>query len=279
MTVLITPQKVKQEISRLPSFPQVVNELLPVLDDDGSSMMVLAQHVERDPVLTGRILSAANRLLRSEGWQEVRDVYTAASLIGFSRIREIALTTSIANLNGHFASQHFHWAHCLAAGIAAQELALRAKSDQNGALVAGLLHDIGQLWLAYFHPLEFQQVRLQVEVHNMEICEAEQMMFGMDHTKIGGIIAEHWQLPTDITAAIAHHHDPDNKLASNPTVAAVHLAEAIIQALDLPHRDMNYVFRVSSTACRTMGVHWGEESFALLGAIDARYQYALSVFP
>ncbi|MCL2022023.1 MAG: HDOD domain-containing protein [Betaproteobacteria bacterium] len=279
MTVLITPQRVKQEVSRLPAFPLVINELLHVLDDDTSSMMVLAQHVERDPVLTGRILSAANRLLRAEGWQEVRDVYTAASLIGFSRIREIVLTTCIANLNGNFASQHFHWGHCLAAGVAAQELALRAKGNQNGALVAGLLHDIGQLWLAYFYPLEFQQVRLQVEVHDMEICEAERVMFGMDHSEIGGIVAEYWQLPKDITNAIVNHHDPDDKAARNPTVAAVHLAEAIIQALDLPYRDLNYVFRVSSAACRTLGVHWGEESFALLGVIDARYQYALSVFP
>ncbi|MCL2076611.1 MAG: HDOD domain-containing protein [Betaproteobacteria bacterium] len=280
MSALITPEKIKQEISRLPAFPTIINELLAVLEDDNSSMMVLAQHVERDPVLTGNILSAANRLLRTEGWPEVRDVYTAVSLIGFSRILEIVLTTCIANFNGNFASQHFLWAHCLATGVAAQELSSKAKHNQNGALVAGLLHDIGQLWLAYFRPLEFQQARLQVEVHDADVCEAERAMFGMDHGEVGGIVAEYWHLPKDIIAAITHHHNPDDKIARDPIVAAVHLAEAIAYALDLPRRESNAVSSISGTACRTLGIRWDDEdSFALLGVIDARYQHALSVFP
>ncbi|MDR0234169.1 MAG: HDOD domain-containing protein [Zoogloeaceae bacterium] len=279
MNMLLTPQKIEQEISRLPAFPTVVNELLRDLEDENSSMMVLAQHVECDQVMTGRILAAANRFLRAEGWSEARNVYTAVSMIGFSRIRDIVLTSTIAGLNGNFASQHFHWRHCLAAGIASQELLAKVKGNQSEALVAGLLHDIGQLWLAYFCPLEFQQVRLQVEVHDTGIRDAERAMFGMDHCDVGRIIAEYWRLPKDIIAAIANHHEPDDKVALSPIAASVHLAEAIIQALDLPYRDQNCVFRISGTACRTLGIQWDEESFGLLGAIDARYQHALSVFP
>jgi len=279
MAILLTPEKIKQEVARLPAFPHVIYGLLSDLDDDNSSMMAMAQHVERDPVLAGRILSVANRLLRHEGWPEARDVYTAVSLIGFAQIREIVLTTCVSGFNRNLASQHLQWSHSLAAGIAAQELASRANCNQSEALVAGLLHDIGQFWLAYVRPLEFQQVRLQVEVHNVEIGAAECAMFGIDHCEVGRIIAEHWQLPQGITDAIAYHHAPDDKIASNPIVASVHLAEMIVQALDLPHRELNYVSRLSSIACRTLGLEWDQDNSDLLGAIDARYQYALSVFP
>jgi len=279
MTILITPEKIKQEVSRLPAFPQVVYGLLSDLEDENASMMAMAQHVERDPILAGRILSTANRLLRNEGWPEVREVYTAVSLIGFAQIREIVMTTCISGFNRNLASQHLQWAHSLATGIAAQELAARAICNQNEALIAGLMHDIGQFWLAYVRPLEFQQVRLQVEVHNVEISEAERAMFGVDHCEVGRVIAEYWQLPDEITAAIANHHAPDDKMAGNPIVASVHLAEMIVQALDLPHRDLNYVSRLSSIACRTLNIEWDKDNSALLGAIDARYQYALSVFP
>ncbi|MDR1850195.1 MAG: HDOD domain-containing protein [Zoogloeaceae bacterium] len=279
MSILITPEKIQQEVVNLPAFPPAVYGLLSDLEDENAGMMVMAQHVERDPILAGRVLSTANRLLRNEGWPEVRDVYTAVSLIGFAQIREIVLTTCISGSNKNLASQHLQWSHSLAAGIAAKELASRVKCNHDEALVAGLLHDVGQFWLAYVRPLEFQQVRLQVEVHNVEISEAERAMFGVDHCEVGRIIAEHWQLPKEITDAIAHHHAPADKIAGNPIVASVHLAEMIVQALDLPHRDLNYVSRLSSIACRALEIDWDKDNLSLLGAIDARYQYALSVFP
>jgi HD-like signal output (HDOD) protein len=102
----------------------------------------------------------------------------------------------------------------------------------------------------------------------------------MDHNEVGGIVAEYWQLPKDIVAAIANHHDANDQAAQNPVVAAVHLAEMITYALDLPRRESNSVSYISGAACRTLGIRWDDEgSFALLGVIDARYQHALSVFP
>ncbi|MDR2638084.1 MAG: HDOD domain-containing protein [Zoogloeaceae bacterium] len=278
MALIITPQDVVRRVSLLPAFPRIVSELMADLEDDSSSMMTLAQHVERDPVMTGRILSTANRMLRNEGWPEARDVYTAVSLIGFARIREIVLTTNMANFAEHFSSKHFHWGHGLAVGIAAQELAQHAGANQNCALVAGLLHDIGQLWLAHFHLLEFQQMRLQVEVHGEEVCAAERAMFGLDHCEIGRIVTECWQLPADIVAAVTHHHAPDDKVAREKMVAITHLAEMIAQSLDLPCREFNSIRRVSGVAARALGIDWNNDCSALFGAIDARYQYAAAIF-
>ncbi|GHU13369.1 HD family phosphohydrolase [Betaproteobacteria bacterium] len=265
-------------VVRLPAFPGVITELLDDLNDDNSSMLALARHVERDPVVTGRILSAANRMLRHEGWPEVRDVYTAVSLIGFSRIREIVLTTCIVSFTGIFCSKRFYWGHSLAVGIGARELAATVNVDPNTALVAGLLHDVGQLWMSYFYPLEFQQVRLLVEVHGKEVCAAEREHFGFEHCQVGEIVARHWELPADVIAAIAYHHTPDESAAKNKLVAITCMAENIANALDLPCRDVNRVDGLPPGILQTLKLDWSEDHSDLLGAIDARYQYASMIF-
>lgn len=278
MPPLFKLEDIPETVVRLPAFPGVITELLEDLDDDSSSMLALAKHVERDPVVTGRILSAANRILRYEAWPEVRDVYTAVSLIGFSRIREIVLTTCIASFTGVFCSKRFYWGHSLAVGIGARELATMVGVDPNTALVGGLLHDVGQLWMSYSHPLEFQQVRLLVEVHGKEVCAAEREYFGFDHCQVGEIVGQHWKLPTDVIAAIANHHAPDEQAAKNKMVAITCMAEQIANALDLPCRDVNRVDDLSPAILNTLALDWNEDHFDLLGTIDARYQYASMVF-
>ncbi|MDR0528629.1 MAG: HDOD domain-containing protein [Zoogloeaceae bacterium] len=275
----ITSEDIVRQVESLPAFPQIVIELMADLEDDSASMMTLARHIERDPIITGKVLAAGNRLLRHEGWPEARDVYTAVSLIGFSRVKKIVLAASIADFTVNFVGKHFHWAHSLAVGIAAQELALRVNVNPDCALVAGMLHDLGQFWLAYSYPLEFQQVRLSVEVHGADVCAAEQERFGMDHCEIGRIVAEYWRIPADLVSAIANHHAQNEKALTEKIPALTHIADVIVQALDLPRREFNRVSRISSLACRTMGINWNdEESIQILGAIDARYQYASEIF-
>ncbi|MCE1170265.1 MAG: HDOD domain-containing protein [Azovibrio sp.] len=265
-------------IARLPAFPGVISDLLADLDDDNSSMMTLARHVERDPVVTGRILSVANRMLRQEGRTEVRDVFTAVSLIGFARIRDIVLTTCIASFTSQFRGRNYYWKHSLAVGIGAQELARRVAVNQDYALVAGLLHDIGQLWMAYFHPLEFQQARLRVEVHGEPVCQAEADLFGLDHCEVGRLVAEHWGLPAEVLGAIFFHHAPDQRAAVNKLVALTHLAELIANALDLPYREENQVAYLSPTVCEVLELDWSEDLSPLLGQIEARFRYAATLF-
>ncbi len=265
-------------IARLPAFPGVITDLLADLDDDNSSMMTLARHVERDPVVTGRILSVANRMLRQEGRTEVRDVFTAVSLIGFARIRDIVLTTCIASFTSQFRGRNYYWKHSLAVGIGAQELARRVAVNQDYALVAGLLHDIGQLWMAYFHPLEFQQARLRVEVHGEPVCQAEADLFGMDHCEVGRLVAEYWNLPAEVLGAIFFHHAPDERAALSKLVALTHLAELIANALDLPYREENQVACLSPVVCEVLELDWSGDMSPLLGQIEARFRYAATLF-
>lgn len=274
----INEQDIIASMAKLPAFPRVICELMQDLDDDNSSMLTLSRHVQCDPVVTGRILAVANNLLRQEGRNEVRDVFTAVSMIGFTRIRDIVLATSVAMFAGRFHARSYFWEHSLAVGIGAQELARKVGVNQDHALVAGLLHDIGQLWMAYFHPLEFQHVRLRVEVHGEPVCLAETQQFGLHHCEVGRCVASQWGLPQEVCGAIYSHHAPDAEAGANKLIALTHLAELIANALDLPRREENQVSTLENAVSQALNLDWSQDFSPLLGRIEARYRYASPLF-
>ena len=87
----------------------------------------------------------------------------------------------------------------------------------------------------------------------------------------------HWQLPTQIVAAIAGHHVPDASLHL-PLVPVVHLAEVLSHALDLAGEEDGRIGYVSVAACEQLGIVWDASIRPLLGRIDARSRHASGVF-
>lgn len=271
MAQTITSAAVLASLSQLPAFPGIVVHILKALDDENSSMTVLVNHLQRDPVIAGRVLSAANRSSQ-HGHRNLGGISAAVSFIGMRRVREIVLATSLVDFSRQSQSGRF-WEHSLAVGICAQELAREFSLNLDYALVAGLLHDIGKLWMSYLHPSRHQEVLNLQTQSPRPLCELEREVFGMDHCQIGAIVAESWGLPADIIEAIGQHHKPD--LPELGRLAAItHVAEAISNGLDLPYREENQVVDLSENAIRVLDLDWQSDVHDLLGRMDARYQYA-----
>lgn len=278
MQLNLSDRDIIERASQLPAFPSVVNELLQTLDDENATLGALIQLVGRDPVITARVLSIANSAVMSSRMErDLRDMQVAISLIGVAKVREIVLGVSLAKFSQESrVSSHF-WQHSLAVGVAAQELARLAHVSSDYALVCGLLHDIGQLWMARFHPLEFQMVRTVASAgEGCDIIEAERAYFGVDHCHVGGVLARAWHLPAPVIMAIDHHHDaepPAEKL-----VALTHVAETLTNALDLTRQDEAKVHHVSASACQLAGIDWSQDLNYLFGKIEARAHYLGKAF-
>jgi len=278
MALLLTDQEIIERSTGMPAFPKVVTDILATLDDDGANLGSLVGHVERDPVITARILSIANSAaLAGHASSSVNDVRKAVSLIGLAKIREITLAVSLAEFAHGCRMASYFWEHSVAVGICAMELGRFTHHSSDYALVAGLLHDIGQLWMAHFYPLEFQMVRSATTTGSEGINEIERRYFGVDHCHIGRQLAIYWGLPKAVVDAIYFHHDPDPGLAEN-LVAITHVAEVLANALDLTGRDGNLVAHMSGAACEKLGIDWTQDLAPLFGRIEARTEYACRVF-
>lgn len=277
MALQVTESEVLERAAELPAFPKVVTDILETLDDEGATVGALVQHVERDPVITARVLSAANSAAMSQSGMGTQDVRKAVSRVGHARIREITLGVSLANFTKHCRMSAYFWEHSVSVGICALELSRLTHISADFALAAGLLHDVGQLWMAHFYPEQFQSVRADMACGTRDINDVEREHFGLDHCTIGELLARHWSLPESVVAAIRLHHAPDEG-ADDGLVAVTHVAEVLSNALDLTGRLDNAVANVSQAACERIGIDWSSDLGPLFGRIEARTEYACQVF-
>ncbi len=278
----LTREQVIERCGDLPVFPPLISQILETIDDPEANLTVLTRLVQLDPVISGRVLSLANMAAgRTRHISEVHDVFTATSLIGIGRVRQMALVSSVGGYFQSFGAQPHSsgfWEHSVAVGVCSEELALHISLPVSAdmALMAGLLHDVGQLWLQHLDAERFAAACEGRRTQSMGIEDAGREHFGVDHAQVGAWLAEYWSLPDTIVRAIEHHHRPDNAL-DNPIIPIVHVAETLANALDLTGRAENRVSSVSAAACKKIGIEWNAEIQSLFGRMEARSRHATSM--
>ncbi len=294
MATMLTRELVLARSKALPAFPRVIAEIMATIDDPDANLKLLVRHIEHDPVVAGRVMALANTAAASRGREGgVRDIYTATSMVGLARIRELAVIASFIGFARDIApaAMASYWQHSVAVGVCAEELARYASVpvSTSSALIGGLMHDIGQLWLCRFEPAAIAGSSGEALARKVGIEVVERERFGVDHAAIGAWLAQGWSLPENIVAAIAAHHALAGdsgategagaaagvaKMADNPLLAVIHMAETLSNALDLAGREENRVSRVSASACQLLGLSWGEEIRPLLGRVEGRARHA-----
>lgn len=255
----------------LPVFPRVITEIFATLDDPESNLGVLEKIVARDPVLVARVLhlanAAASRLRRDDS---ICNLYTAIALIGLARLREAVIKSQLSGfLHGVLPASVLPglWQHGAATGVCAEQLALHVGMPTVPALVAGLLHDIGQVWLCRFRPEAFLSAWEEAKTRRTSIEAAERERFGVDHATVGAWLADSWGLPMQVCVAIRYHHSPDTAL-SVPLVPLVHVANVLANALDLGGQ-YSRVSALSGKCCESLGLRWDESANLLFARIEA----------
>lgn len=255
----------------LPVFPRVITEIFATLDDPESNLGVLEKLVARDPVLVARVLHLANVVAsRSRRDDSIFNLYTAIALIGLARLREEVIKSKLSGfLHGVLPSGVLPrlWQHGAATGVCAEQLALHAGLPTVPALVAGLLHDVGQLWLCRFQPEAFLSAWEEAMTRTTTIEAAERERFGVDHATVGAWLADSWGLPMQVCVAIRYHHCPDTAL-SVPLVPLLHVANVLSNALALGG-EYSRVSALSQKSCEALGLRWDESAELLFARIEA----------
>jgi putative nucleotidyltransferase with HDIG domain len=245
----------------LPSLPAVVMELLSSIEQDDVDISVLAKKVSYDQALTAKTLRLANS--STYGLQvKVTTIQQAITFLGFQTTRNLITAAAITGCFPSGRCVGFHdkafWRHSIATAACARALARRMRFNQDIAFTAGLLHDIGRLVLVTGHPDAYAQVVAWHAQHGGDWQDAEQAVLGIDHIDAGVALADHWNFSSTMRQAIAYHHAPDIHGAGF-LATIVHVANAIVHALDLAGEDDELVPRVSSVAWDAMGLN--EEAY------------------
>jgi putative nucleotidyltransferase with HDIG domain len=209
-------------IDGMSTLPQVAMSVIKIASDPDAGAADLKRVVEGDPALSVRVIRIVNSA--SCGVRtEVNNLHQAISLLGFSTVRNLALTASVSTLFqndrpiGTYRRTDL-WRHMVSVGICARLVAIRRKlANFEDAFLAGLLHDIGIVLEDEYVHEPFCKV-IQALNESRTLPEVEQEILGFSHANLGERVAESWKFPPLVRAAIRYHHASTNYKGSDAEI-------------------------------------------------------------
>jgi HD-like signal output (HDOD) protein len=236
-------------LRKLHTAPRIYGQVTEELRSPNCSIEDVARLIAVEPVMTAKLLQVVNSAffgLRATISEPVK----AVMFLGTERTRALIL---LAGIFSQFEDQSVIpledlWSHSLQVGTFARTIALGETKDAKVAdlaYTAGLLHDIGKLFLAGNVPDLYRTVVQVRERGNRFIRDAELEVLGTTHAKIGACLLGTWGLPMPLLEAIFWHHEPEcSPDTAFSLVTAVHVANTFAQECgcgsgDEPYNQIN----------------------------------------
>jgi len=204
---------IAEKILGLPTLPTVVAKLMELVDSPKTSAKSLARLIESDQVLTAKILKLANSAYYGMP-RGVSTVSQAIVLVGFDAVKDMGLSVSVLDAfrdpggSRDFDLSRF-WEHAISVGVGTQMLAKQHAPQYSAeSFTAGLLHDIGKVVVNQYCHEDFMEIMDRVHRDDEELLYAETVVLDTTHDRIGGWLADKWNMPSAIVEAIEFHHNP-----------------------------------------------------------------------
>ena len=228
-------QKLSTAVDGMPAFPKSVQRILELTRDVNCTAKDLVQVIDKDPVVTVKILRVVNSAYYSLP-KQITSINHALVYLGFNTIKNLALSIAAIgmlpkdNAAGFDGQQYL--LHSLATATIAKHLAARVDdADPMDCFIAGLLHDFGKVVFAQFMPTDF---RLALDISRetqTSLAMALRRVIGADHAVVGAMLVEKWRFAPNLIETIRHQHPDD--LKDTGMIACVFAANQISKKLKL----------------------------------------------
>ena len=205
--------KLAAAVENMPAFPKSVQQILQLTRDVNCSPKDLVQVIDKDPVVTVKVLRVVNSAYYGLP-KQITSVSHAVVYLGFNAVKNLALSIAAMGMlpvdhAAGFNSQQY-LTHSLATASIAKQLAGRLpETDPMDCFIAGLLHDFGKVVIAQFMPKEFRLALETSQWHEMSLHLALRQVLGVDHAVVGSMLVEKWRFPTDLVDTIRHQYQPE----------------------------------------------------------------------
>lgn len=223
------------QLSRLPTLPHILVDILNACQDNAIPFEKLTEIVSRDAAIAARAVSMANSTFFNRG-TPIRSLDRALLLLGTDTIKTIVITTTIHQFfsginSGDNKYLKEFWRRSLSCALLAKSVAILTSYPQpDEAYLCGLLHNIGELVLATNYPKQFNELS-DIETESSRLL-AEQKEFAIDHAELGAVLVEDWGLSPYATDAIRFHHE-----ALSDISGAHHLVKILFMSSELSSKD------------------------------------------
>jgi HD-like signal output (HDOD) protein len=184
----------------LPSFPEVALRVRRVLSDDNVSIDQVVRVVSAEPSLVVRLLQLGNSAALNPHGRRLTDLRAAITRIGFNMARSATIAFAMSQLrraDGYRGlEKHFNELWHTSTQVAAVSFVLAkrlTKVDAELALLAGLLHTVGRLYLL---------VRAGRFPDLLNDATAYPALVEAWHARIAGAILVNWEMAPPVIDAV-----------------------------------------------------------------------------
>ncbi|RFC33333.1 MAG: HDIG domain-containing protein [Candidatus Nitrotoga sp. SPKER] len=236
-------------IDALPAMPVIAQKLLALqinADEHEREMLML---IEQDPQISAKIIGLSNSA-KLGATRKTTSVKEATLLLGMNRVKSIATGIAIMSLSTEVSTGKFKiqdlWLHSFGIAFAmlgiARAMPAKVRPNDDQVFLAGILHDIGYLALAFLDPKRSDDLHVLLSVESdRPVLSIEREILEICHDELGAELARHWNLPDEIIAVLRYHHTPDVvEAAGQPIVHMISLAEKLLASFGInEHVDTN----------------------------------------
>lgn len=253
--------ELEQLINQLPVLPAVVQRAVEVIDSEEASQSEVADILAQDPAMVTQLLGLANSPFYGLSGK-VLSIEKACIILGMHTIRNALLAAGAMRTFPASSSRYYDrevlWQHALSVAGVAKFLASRLRMDEGSAFTAGLLHDIGKLAFDECCPERLAEVNLYQRENDCYEYEAELVVLGIGHMKLGEKLAQYWKLPAAVTVTIAGHHSANLAEENSELMALVNLSDLLCHSLQIMSQDDVTVPPLINNCLPTLNVTWDQ---------------------
>lgn len=203
-----------------PVMPQVVKEVKGVIQQPNSTADHVAAVIEKDPVISLRLISVANSPIY-RGIHKIRNLKEAIPRLGLKET--LNLVIAIANKSLYETDRaQFRilmdklWVHSLASAYGAKLIAEHLKlDDPENYFLMGLVHDVGKCLLlqAFTNISKTRKINFDVIQANIQ----------QGHLSIGGVLLRRWGFDDIVVKVVTRHENLAPKPETEKELLVVHV--------------------------------------------------------
>jgi len=201
----------------LPPLKPMVMRLWQLLNAQNTRLQEIVEAMSAEPVLCARIMAISNSPLY-RGLDEINSPQKALVRLGLNEVKGIVYYLTLADsvrknaFPPSFSIRGF-WTHSLSTALFSRKLLQfyphlfpMSAEEQDGAYLAGLLHDIGYVVMATLMPKEFTNMTRIWEEGGRAPQEVEDEIFGVSHPILSAKALKLWKFPKDVQLSVYAHH-------------------------------------------------------------------------
>jgi HD-like signal output (HDOD) protein len=231
-----------ERLGDLPIFSTSINKVRRISTDPNSDAMAVAKEVLKDANLSAKLLRLSNSAFYNRGVGKIAVISRAVIILGFETVRNLTLTLklieSFQNGNSNVDMSKMLVKSYLAAGFVRDIAEKCGVKDIEESYVCALLHNLGEITVAYVLPDEYQRIAHMID-KGTNPTAAENAVLGTSISLISQDLAASWEFPATVVNTMAPPPTNITGIAKDRVSFNHSVASMAYQLLDNLYTDSN----------------------------------------